>query len=322
MPNGTSQKSRGLLRGRIVNQPGCRPKTMMDRSTRHRLSKIEKLVSTALKKCEEKESQFRRGMPFNAQHHAIAVAAIALSGQPKIDEPLIKAWERALQHYGIEFNARGGMNDQVRAAKQLRPIIMEGKESSARFTEIFAAAPVWLLQFTGIVTDARWLKFQVPDMPSTLSWGSDGFEDVRQWPLLPSGTMTAGAPIPKIDWRQVWLANFCVVKGEGDPIQAFKDRDSFEEEQEEKFSSTGNPLLDEMIRAFPLFLEEEANPDREWLPHEKRHRRRVAERISRLTKESQERKRSRGRSPSPLRANPSRPKANRRKVRQRRSDRE
>jgi hypothetical protein len=198
---------------------------------------------------------------------------------------------------------------------------MEGKEQSARFTEIFAAAPVWLLQFTGIVTDARWLKFQVPDMPSTLSWGSDGFEDVRQWPLLPSGTMTACAPIPKIDWRQVWLAYFCVVKGEGDPVQAFKDRHSFEEEQEEKFSSTGNPLL-EMIRAFPLFLEEEANPDREWLPHKKRHIRRVAERISRLTKELPKRKRSRARSPSPLGANTSRPKANRRKVRQRRSDRE
>jgi hypothetical protein len=294
---------------------------MMDRM-RRRLSKMDERLSVLLKKRKEKDEEFISSWISRARHHSTAIAAIVLAGQPKLDEPLIEAWGRTLRHYRINYNSSKGLAEQFRAAEELRPLVMEGKEQSARFTEIFAAAPVWLLQFTGIVTDARWLKFQVPDMPSTLSWGSDGFEDVRQWPLLPSGTMTAGAPIPKIDWRQVWLANFCVVKGEGDPVQAFKDRHSFEEEQEEKFSSTGNPLLDEMIRAFPLFLEEEANPDREWLPHEKRHRRRVAERISRLTKESQERKRSRGRSPSPLRANPSRPKANRRKVRQRRSDRE
>jgi hypothetical protein len=148
-----------------------------------------------------------------------------------------------------------------------------------------------LLQFTGLVTDSRWLKFQLPDMPR-LIWGDAGFEEARRWPLLPSGTMTAGAPIPNIDWRQVWLAYFCVVSGSGDPI---KDRHSFEEEQEEKFSSTGNPLLDEMNRALPLILKEEANPDREWLPHEKRHIRRVAERLSRLTAEARERKQSRRR---------------------------
>ena len=107
--------------------------------------------------------------------------------------------------------------------------------------------------------------------------------------MLPSGTMTAGAPIPKIDWRQVWLAYFCVVRGKkGDAIQAFKDRHSFEEEQEEKFTSTGNPLIDEMNRALPLVSEIDARPDREWSPREKRHMRRVTERLSRLTAEEQD----------------------------------
>ena len=91
-------------------------------------------------------------------------------------------------------------------------------------------------------------------MPRLL-WGDAGFEEARRWPLLPSGTMTAGAPIPNIDERQLWLAYFCVVKGSGDPIQAYKDRHSFEEEQEEKFSSTGNPLIDELNRAAPVFSE-------------------------------------------------------------------
>ena len=118
-----------------------------------------------------------------------------------------------------------------------------------------------------------------------LIWGDAGFEEARRWPLLPSGTMTAGAPIPNIDWRQVWLAYFCVVSGSGDPI---KDRHSFEEEQEEKFTSTGNPLIDEVNRAQPLVSEIDARPDREWSPREKRHMRRVTERLSRLTAEEQD----------------------------------
>ena len=131
---------------------------MTDRKSRHQLSKLEKLVSTALKEREEREKQAVKELPFRARRHATAVAAIVLSGQPKIDEPLIKAWARALQHYGINVNVLGGIDDQVRAAQRLLPIIIGGEELSVRFTEIFRTAPVWLLQFTGISMDARLLK--------------------------------------------------------------------------------------------------------------------------------------------------------------------
>ena len=100
---------------------------MTDRKSRHQLSKLEKLVSTALKEREEREKQAVKELPFRARRHATAVAAIVLSGQPKIDEPLIKAWARALQHYGINVNVLGGIDDQVRAAQRLLPIIIGGE---------------------------------------------------------------------------------------------------------------------------------------------------------------------------------------------------
>jgi hypothetical protein len=37
-----------------------------------------------------------------ARLHATAVAAIVLSGEPKIHEPLIRAWARTLAHYKLE----------------------------------------------------------------------------------------------------------------------------------------------------------------------------------------------------------------------------
>ena len=134
---------------------------MMGRSLRDRLSKIDKRLSIAARERTGRDQEYVNNVLFHVRHHATAVAAIVLSGQPKIDEPLKIAWNRALQHYGIKCDAWGGLDHQVRVAEQLRPIITEGKGLSARFTEIFAAAPVWLVQFTGLVTDSRWLKFQL-----------------------------------------------------------------------------------------------------------------------------------------------------------------
>jgi hypothetical protein len=246
---------------------------MTDRKSRHRLSKLEKLVSTAVKEREEREKQAVKELPFHSQRHATAVAAIVLSGQPKIDEPLIRAWARALQHYGIDVNVLGGMGDQVRAAQRLLPKIIGGEDSSARFTQIFSTAPVWLLQFTGISMDSRLLKFHVPDISQRLRWGSAGFEDARRWPLLPSGVMTAGNPITDNDPRQLWLIPFCIMTV-GDPIQAFENRLSLEKE-ETRYRAI-DPLIDDIFFALNL----DGKPEEEWSGYEKRRIRRLAERFS------------------------------------------
>src|SRR6266550_3971809 len=100
----------------------------MNRRSRHRIGKCEELLSAALKDRDERLKRLLRVWPTYARRHATAVAAIVLSGQPRIDEPLNRAWARALQHYGIDNN------DQIAAAQQLFPIIT-GDKASARFTE-------------------------------------------------------------------------------------------------------------------------------------------------------------------------------------------
>lgn len=259
---------------------------MMDRSLRDRLSKNEKRLSIEEKKRKEKDEKFIRDWVSTARDHATAVAAIVLAGQPKFDEPLIKAWGRTLRRYRINYNSSRGLAEQFRAAEQLRPLIMQGKKQSARFTEIFAAAPVWLLQFTGVAMDARVLKFDLPDISGRLPWGTDGYEDAKGWARLPSGTLTAGDPITDY-WQQYRLVYLCKMTV-GDPVQAFRDR--FSGDKTEEIPSTGNPLIDELNRNHSLFSEIDATPEREWSPREKRHIRRVGERISHLTAEDQKRK--------------------------------
>jgi hypothetical protein len=64
----------------------------MDRKSRHKIAKSEKLVSAALQKRDENLKAWLRRWPTDARRHATAVAAIVLSGQPRIYEPLSQAW--------------------------------------------------------------------------------------------------------------------------------------------------------------------------------------------------------------------------------------
>jgi hypothetical protein len=234
-----------------------------------RISKIEEDVSAARKIRVKTFKQLLRAGPTHARRHATAVAAIVLSGQPRVDEPLNRAWARALQHYGIDIN-----KDQKAAAQQLYPIIMGGEKESERFTEIFRTAPVWLLQFTGMVIDSRFLPFQLPDLSPTTRWGSAGYEEARRWPLIPSGMMAAGDPIPVSDERRLWLLVFCMIT-EGGTFADYGDS-LFQVDEEIPSHSAEVHLLDDIS----LVLDMDRKPESEWSRYEKRRMRKLSEWIS------------------------------------------
>ena len=64
----------------------------MSRRTQTRLSLIaDTLRAKSTKRFEEEKKHISRLAHF-ARHHAVNVAAIVLAGEPKIDEPLNRAW--------------------------------------------------------------------------------------------------------------------------------------------------------------------------------------------------------------------------------------
>jgi hypothetical protein len=138
------------------------------------------------------------------------VAAIVLSGQPKIDEPLIRAWTRALQHYGVQalgqheiyLTDRSRLDKQTRSAQELVAEILGGAEDSKRLTEIFRTAPDWLLHFTQTHFSRAFLRFDLRPISFISKWGSAGYEESLGWPLLPSGTMMDGDPLSDEDARR------------------------------------------------------------------------------------------------------------------------
>ena len=157
----------------------------MDRSSQQRIWKVENLISAAKKEREEKRKKELELLVSDARLHAIAVAAIVLSGQPKIDEPLIRAWTRALQHYGVQplakheihLDDKSRLNKQNRAAQELVPVILRYAEVSERLTKIFRTAPVWLLHFTQTHFDVGFVRFNLRPISFISKWGSAGYEE-------------------------------------------------------------------------------------------------------------------------------------------------
>jgi hypothetical protein len=161
------------------------------------LLKLENMLSLAQKQDEERRKKDYEIYVSLAWPHATAVAAIVLAGKPKIDEPLAKAWKRALLHYKIDDPHW----DPVHVAKQLYPLIVGDADMSVRFSEIFEAAPAWLLTFTAMVFDATALRFRLPwKGQGNLKWGQEGYEESLNWPSLPSGRITDGNPVTEVLW--------------------------------------------------------------------------------------------------------------------------
>ena len=196
----------------------------MDRSARQRIWKVEKLlskaeesVSLALRKLAETRAAREDELRPKARPHATAVAAIVLYGEPKIDEPLVRAWARTLRHnritiqneYGREYEYEPGHEHEYRseyeyerelliAYKQLYPAIMKDANETERFAEIFRTAPIWLLEFTWMRMDAYLLKFDLPEMSDKQVRGEEGLKEFVRWPRLPLGMMTDGNLLPEV----------------------------------------------------------------------------------------------------------------------------
>jgi hypothetical protein len=238
-------------------------------SRRARISRIEEVIAAKQKAQQERRKRWAKALPIHAQRHAIAVAAIVLAGEPKIDEPLIRAWARTLRHYEIAIDPTTE-SKQITVAQLLFPTIVGKQASSSRFAEIFSTAPAWLLQFTRTVLDAWIIRFSLPEMKPSPNWGSAGFADAERWPLLPKGVLSAGEPIPRHDVRDLRIAIQSIVP----PIDGFPNNVDFFAPMVDP-SHEGETILDDMD--FALSLDDKP----EWSAYERRRMRKFLRRFSR-----------------------------------------
>jgi hypothetical protein len=149
----------------------------------------------------------------------------------------------------LDFKSRQNM-----AAQKLVPEILGDAEVSERLTKIFRTAPVWLLQFTQTHFDGALVRFHLRPISFISKWGSAGYEDSLEWPLLPLGTMMDGDPLSDEDARRWPLP--LRIKNETDTIPDCEDNVSGQHE--------GNDSAEfDHVCDMGLAMEVAKNPDKE-----------------------------------------------------------
>jgi hypothetical protein len=146
------------------------------------VARFEQPATAYLKRRQQGESslsEFSRGLGFRL---VAAVSCLALYGEPKIDEPLLRAWERCrqsntwqacrAQHGG--FDNRGGEDGTPFERWGMRLIVgyfmkhflpdLPGADKIEKFSRIFKKSPPWLLWFTHADVAARALGIGLPDL--------------------------------------------------------------------------------------------------------------------------------------------------------------
>ena len=106
----------------------------MERRFRQRVREIEKQINEEKRKREEEWIETKAYWRPQARFHAAAVAAIVLQGEPKIDEPLERAWLRALERYEIHVSDPSSKNSPANVGPQLlAKLLKPGADSQTRF---------------------------------------------------------------------------------------------------------------------------------------------------------------------------------------------
>jgi hypothetical protein len=186
---------------------------MIRRELISQVNDLEKRIAAAVQaKRDEVDAPVRY-----ARMHSIRVAAVALYGEPKIEEPLRIAQSRMVQKLHKEFGVaaeelwlreRGEkLNLFTRAA--FYPNLMfgnlRGGNDNSKFERIFSEAPAWLLKFTAVEWDAKLLGFKLRELVGAPALGRQARLDRNFWPVLPSETIDAGGPCSEPDepWEKI-----------------------------------------------------------------------------------------------------------------------
>jgi len=143
-----------------------------------------------------------------ALDHATKLVTLILHGDPRIDEPLAIAWQRALTKLGLV-----GIH-QVMLPYRLGDVVaaLPGDTENAKFAHVLCSAPRWLLDFCDASLDCFVLGIDLPKSSEPApEYGRDGLRDsIDSWPELPTGTIGVGRPIPKPNPMRVLSPEECI----------------------------------------------------------------------------------------------------------------
>jgi hypothetical protein len=163
----------------------------------------------------------------DARDHAIRVAAIALYGEPRYDEPLSETWRRTLDRLKLTELPE---LDLTRALEPYVFDVLPTPDEAARLTQVFKDAPEWLLDFCALIIDQRWVGFELPDATNLPNVQRNGeYQGFYAWPELPPDTPAGGGPFEYLAFTNADILDLRQLHRKGDKNWNDKDRCRYQE---------------------------------------------------------------------------------------------
>jgi hypothetical protein len=165
------------------------------------LRKARRLAAAAQPVIAARERQVREQeklMPALARDHLLRVAAVYRHGEPKIDEPLALAYERALSKLGGDEQAVF-----IRVSERLRDWQPDGGINAA-FARLIEEMPFWLYHLCTVALSAHILELPIKAAPSPFEFeitnsDLDAFPQLPQGMLVPKGQLKEDEVPGKLD---------------------------------------------------------------------------------------------------------------------------
>jgi hypothetical protein len=179
--------------------------------------RLQKLAEPYIARKRSEEEARAKAFASEREDYFITVANIAiltLDGDPKVGEPLRRAWERCLQ--SDTWQAWRGQQPVAEGNDQASPFLKEGSRSvaqyfreyilpglpgpdeTAKLNAVLAKTPPWLLWFARAELPILFLGLKLPDLSSMA-----GFErgEISTWYQLPNGHLQqSGLPDGAFEW--------------------------------------------------------------------------------------------------------------------------
>jgi len=189
--------------------------------SRSLLRRVHRLVADAAPIIAEVERHRRDGLLFLAIDHLLRVVAVFRYGEPKIDEPLALAYQRALSKLAggqasltrsmtfpetelldTAVRSKGPSPMEDAAFMSLEATLeVERRDGDiiSQFGALIQEIPDWLYCFCRVYVSAGLLAIELPRGSSTAFELRPSRADADVWPFLPQGVLEPKTPRSNVD---------------------------------------------------------------------------------------------------------------------------
>lgn len=167
----------------------------MSRATLRRIRRLSKKAAPLIAELDRRQKAYEKSLPSQAENHLLSVIWVFRYGEPRIDEPLALAYDRAMSK--AKVNTVGLVrfvpdeDDEDTSLDRMREILEKeppGGDIRSKISICIRQVPYWLRRLCSTNLSMRLLGLEILPIPEDFKLELSK-SDRDAWPSLPQGIL-------------------------------------------------------------------------------------------------------------------------------------